>query len=162
MATKRALAEHEIREARLVFADALDYQRVVVVESWPWMQRLTRAETAFCLGNRTIFPRPINTRMLDDMSWLIHEMTHVWQFQTRGWVYLIEALWAQFKLGGAAAYNYGGQAGLEAASLTDASIHNFNPEQQGDIAKHYYRLFKLRRNKEAWEPFVEDIRRSRK
>ena len=103
-----------------------------------------------------------NLRMLDDMSWLIHEMTHVWQFQMRGWVYLIEALWAQLKLGGAAAYNYGGQAGLEAASLTDASIHNFNPEQQGDIAKHYFRLLKLRRNTEAWEPFVEDIRRSRK
>ena len=28
---------------------------------------------------------------------LVHEMTHVYQYQTGGWGYAPEALWAQFK-----------------------------------------------------------------
>lgn len=162
MATRRSLTEREVREARLVFADALDYRRVMVVENWPWVQRIVRREVAICLGNWTLFPRTLDTRTVRDMNWLVHEMTHAWQFQRRGWIYLFEAVWAQLKLGTSAAYNYGGEEGLRSQRASGATIQNFNPEQQGAIAQHYYQLLKTGKSVEAWKPFVEDIRRSRK
>lgn len=64
---------------------------------------------------------------------IAHELTHVWQYQKFGGVYLFKALQAQHTHEG---YNYGGEAGL----TEKGSFLNFNMEQQGDIMEDYYRL----------------------
>ena len=68
---------------------------------------------------------------------LIHELTHVWQYEKMGAAYMSRALHAQ-NVQGSAAYEYGGVAGLEANTAKGLSA--FNPEAQGNIIQHYYRL----------------------
>ncbi len=63
---------------------------------------------------------------------LAHELTHIWQYQQFGAVYISKSLQAQHS---AAGYNYGGEP-----VLTDsASFLEFNMEQQGDIVEDYFR-----------------------
>lgn len=67
----------------------------------------------------------------------IHEMVHVWQYQTHGSVYIPRALWAQRTDMG---YNYGGVQGLRMAVLQGRSLSDFNYEQQADIISDYFCL----------------------
>ena len=76
--------------------------------------------------SRRIHPRPGN----EDMAWLIHELAHVAQMEHVGSQIMGEALHAQ----GTEGYEYGGAKALQGRDLRD-----FNREQQGDIAKDYYR-----------------------
>ncbi|HHG83478.1 MAG TPA: hypothetical protein ENJ82_01915 [Bacteroidetes bacterium] len=64
------------------------------------------------------------------MRWLVHELTHVAQYEAVGSQYLGEAIAAQ---NSSAKYNYGGPAGLVGKNLAD-----FNREQQGDIVADAY------------------------
>ena len=61
------------------------------------------------------------------MAWLVHEVTHVSQYQKYGIVYIIKALRAQ-RHGG---YNY-------KETWLQTALNDFNFEQQADIAKQYY------------------------
>jgi len=160
----RRLTEAEMNQCRLVFGTALDLSAVRIIENSivaKFISVISRGPTAFCLGNKLRFPRVLNTGLIIDMAWAIHELTHAWQFQTRGWIYLFEALWTEIRLG-PKAYDYGGEAGLASALATGKGIYDFTPDQQGDIARHFYIRLQKRQNTEKWEPFVEDIRRSRK
>ena len=89
----RALTDGEIALARSVFGDAIDYRRVRIVHRkwWPFQPKgVTMAPT----GN--IHFHPDSPSWSDDFSreplglqgLFIHEMTHVWQAQTRGRYYL--------------------------------------------------------------------------
>jgi hypothetical protein len=89
----RPLTEGEIALARSVFGGAIDYGRVRIVRGkwWPFQSRgIVMAPT----GNIHFHPR--DPRWSEDFSraplelqgLLIHELTHVWQSQTRGRFYL--------------------------------------------------------------------------
>ncbi|MEQ7872397.1 vgr related protein [Sphingomonas sp. ASV193] len=89
----RPLTDGEVALARSMFGDAIDYPRVCVVHRkwWPLQPRdVTMAPT----GN--IHFHPDSPNWSDDFSreglglqgLFIHEMTHVWQTQTRGRFYL--------------------------------------------------------------------------
>ncbi len=112
------------------------------------------------LGNRLFFPLTLRTAALEgddselqDLAWLIHEITHAWQYQQLGWSSLWHAMRVQIELG-ARAYHYGWEHGLNEAHLRGVSLFDFNPEQQADIARHYYYRFKQGLDTQAWEPFV--------
>ncbi len=137
----RPLSEVEIQEARRVFGDSLTYWRIRLDEwsiiahigKWVSEKRLgapvgDMAVTLFSTihFSRRIKPEPGN----NDMAWLIHELTHVAQMEHVGSQFLGEALHAQVTEG----YNYGG-----AEALISRDISDFNREQQGDIAKDYYK-----------------------
>ncbi|MBP7694717.1 MAG: hypothetical protein KA764_22535 [Anaerolineales bacterium] len=178
--SKRPLSASELAEARLVFADGLDYTRVRVAEASPFpnfiadigafFQGKKRTwDNAVTLGDTSYFPRQLRTSPADlaagltDMAWLIHELTHQWQFQTAGWRYLSEALHVQLTLG-PAGYDYAGKAGspreaLRAASQVQRRFLDFNREQQGDIARDYYVARKRGEDVAAWQPFVDDLRK---
>jgi hypothetical protein len=90
---QRHLTPGEIDLARSVFGDAIDYARVLIVRGkwWPFQPRgVVMAPT----GN--IHFHPDSRIWSDDFSkermslqgLFIHEMTHVWQSQTRGRFYL--------------------------------------------------------------------------
>jgi hypothetical protein len=93
MRTARPLTPGEVELARSVFGDAIDYSRVHLVRGrwWPFQPKgIVMAPT----GN--IHFHPASDKWSDDFSreplpaqgLFIHEMTHVWQTQTRGRFYL--------------------------------------------------------------------------
>jgi hypothetical protein len=93
MKQSRPLTEGEIALARSMFGGALDYARIRIVRGkwWPFQHRgIVMAPT----GN--IHFHPDDPRWSEDFSkapielqgLLIHELTHVWQTQTRGRFYL--------------------------------------------------------------------------
>lgn len=173
---RRRLSPSEVREAQVVFASELPYHRVWIHESarWPdWLASLGSAlfgtpppagGNAITLGYSCYFPHRLRTadvdfeaRIFGDMAWLMHELTHVWQYHHIGGSYVTKALRSQFGKG-LKAYDYGGLAGLQSAAAAHRSLNDFNPEQQGDIARDYYIRLKLSLSKEAWEPFVAEFR----
>lgn len=89
----RLLTGGEQRLARSVFGDSIDYDRVRIVRRkwWPFQPReVVMAPT----GNihfhpaSSLWAEDFATARLDLQALFVHEMTHVWQSQTRGRFYL--------------------------------------------------------------------------
>jgi hypothetical protein len=173
---RRRLTPSEVREAQLVFASEVPYNQVWIHESarWPnWLASIgstlfgtppPAGGNAITLGHSCYFPHKLRTsdtdleaRVFGDMGWLLHELTHVWQYHHTGSSYITKALRSQLGKG-QKAYDYGGMAGLQAATNANRSLNDFNPEQQGDIARDYYVRLKLNLSKDAWEPFVAELK----
>jgi hypothetical protein len=171
----RSLFAWEIQEARRVFKLALAYEKVRIHEctTWPntikrvgsWLQRspYTGIDNAVTLGNHCYFPVRLLEQILPPVHpdfkkfpWLIHELTHVWQFQHLGWKYLTQSLAAQVRLG-AQAYAYGGEQNLIDAHQLGRKLGDFNLEQQGDIARDYYWCLARGQDPGAWQPFIDEI-----
>ena len=93
MAEQRPLTSGEIAMARSVFGDAIAYDRVRIIRRkwWPFQPR--RVAMAPC-GNIHFHPddpawsEDFSREGLGSQGLFIHEMTHVWQAQTRGRLYL--------------------------------------------------------------------------
>ncbi len=181
----RPLTPTEIAEARLVFDSGLDYTRARVAENagWPdWVDRLglliqgqkpvVSDHNAITVGNTSYFPVVLRTAPevlaagdLRDMTWLIHELTHQWQFQHLGWRYLRDALSCQLRYG-RRAYDYKRQFptredALKSAHKIGQRFAQFNPEQQGDLARDYYFALKQGVDHTPWDPFIADLRQPR-
>lgn len=173
---RRRLRPSEIREAESVFGGELDYAAIWVHEgvAWPnWLASLgsvfhrrtrPRGMNAVTLGEHVYFPVFLHTEpshledgLYGDMGWLIHELTHVWQYRLSGVRSLARAIGVHFK-SGPAAYDYGGADGLQAASLRNASLADFNPEQQGDVLRDYYLRKRMKLPTDEWTPFVTELR----
>ncbi len=176
--TVRPLYDWEILEAQKVFGEGLKYDRVRIHECANWtnsMDRLGRklkgmpavnVNNALTLGNQCYFP----VRLLDEavpvghlehykLGWLIHELTHAWQYQHLGWRYLWMALSAQFK-GKGAAYDFEGEDGLKKRRREAWTLEKFNLEQQGDIARTYYDRVCRGMDVTAWQPYVEEFQKT--
>jgi hypothetical protein len=179
---RRSLTADEIAEARLVFGPGLNYTRAFVAENARWpdlvdklgakLQKRMRSKdehNAITLGNTSFFPVALKTQAgivaggnLRDMAWLIHELTHQWQFQRWGWRYLSSALSVQLREG-RRSYDYrrdhpSHEAALQAARAAGRRLASFNPEQQGDLARDFYFRCKLNQDCTAWDPFIEEFR----
>jgi len=173
--TVRRLLAWEIQEARRVFLDQIDYEAVRLHECTDWPDRINRIGTwikrmppsdrhnAITLGNHCYFPVPLlkapvapGDARLELFSWLVHELTHVWQFQKMGWRYLALALKAQVRQG-AEAYKFGDETGLIEAFTQGCSFNDFNLEQQGDIARYYYERIARGQDVQAWAPFIAQL-----
>ena len=90
----RPLTTGEIELARSVFGEAIDYDRVKMVRRrwWPFQARgIVMAPT----GNIHFHPdshlwsEDFSKERMSLQGLFIHEMTHVWQAQTRGKFYLV-------------------------------------------------------------------------
>ncbi len=152
----------EIQEAQRVFGDAINYKHVRIDED-SWIARVgaknARAtQMGVCTFYTINFTRKIHTDIGNaDMNWLIHELVHVMQMKYTGSQYMIEAIFAQMTDG----YNYGGPQ-----NLYGKHYRQFNREQQGNIAQHYYHfcLF-LRPSRlygempiDAYLPLIDEMR----
>ena len=117
----RPLSTRERQLARAVFGGALDLDPVRIVET-----RAIHAPTV--LGN-TIRMEP---GMAMDARTLIHELTHVWQYQTRGGAYISDSLWHQ----GRAWWQTGSRnAAYQVTLATGRSIFDYTAEQQAVIVE---------------------------
>ena len=125
----RPLTDGEIALAATMFGDAIDYARVRIVRGkwWPFQPRgIVMAPT----GN--IHFHPANPDWSEDFSreplsrqgLFIHEMTHVWQTQTRGRFYL-PLMRHPF-----CRYGY---------TLKDGQrFDRYGPEQQAELVRHRF------------------------
>jgi hypothetical protein len=179
---KRPLTEFERDEAELVFLTSVDLN-VVRIQELDWLalkietvgsrfaRREPRDTNAVTFGNSIRFSRELKLgeasserERIDDIAWLMHELTHVWQYQHFGWVYLPQAIGAQIREG-PLAYQYSDKSSLldRGEDLEDMwqagkRFSAFNREQQGDIARDYYKALKRGLNTSGWLHFIEEIR----
>lgn len=129
----RPLTEGEVALARSVFGDAIDYERVrISTRGW--------GRPAIAFGSHITFPpahpappdfarAPLRLR-----AWLVHELTHVFQFQTAPLRTL--ASWAVTVLCGG--YGPGLPGYRYHMPLKRWGAHNL--EQQATIVEHAYLL----------------------
>jgi hypothetical protein len=170
----RTLRAEELAEVELVFRTGLDVTRIRINEGHPlpnWVGTIGAKlrglpppeHNAITLGNTCYFPIPLTTNdpthalWLRDMGWLIHELTHAWQYQHDGIVYLYQAV---FK---SPTYQYApaGQSqddALKGFSKAGKVFRDFNREQQGDIVRDYYFFLKQQRDVSAWDTYLQELR----
>jgi hypothetical protein len=151
------LRPKEIHEAERVFGNSIPYEDVRIVEESPMARRVARVSGRVHLpqGERlavTVFKTIHFTTKLDtedgDMPWLIHELTHVWQYCQLGPRYLADSLQAQ-SVHGEDAYKI-------ARGLAESwSWDQFNLEQQGDIARGYYRALIANQDTNIYQPYID-------
>jgi hypothetical protein len=176
----RGLRDWEIEQAHPAFGDTLNYAKVRVCEGYGWPDyanrfgRFVRRQSppgpgehnSITLGYHCYFPVPLSEQQpsadhpdYTDMEWLIHEMTHCWQYQHTGIGYLFRALWAQFRLKDAA-YSFGDVPGLLEARQKGLNLFNFNPEAQAAVVETYYVYKFLSRDVSAFLPYIEDLQKA--
>ena len=132
MSRARPLTPGEIELARGVFGSAIDYARVrISARRWgPW---------AITFGSRITFPpsgapADFSRESIPAQAWFVHEMTHVWQFQTAPLRTLLS--WAGVALTG----GYGpGLPGYRYA-LPLKPWRKLNLEQQASAVEHAFLL----------------------
>ncbi len=139
----RRLTDEEIRDASTVFGSSLNL-------------RLVRLDKRAVLGpartkrDYTSF-HTINCWGESRRDVLIHELTHVWQYERSGAIYMPQALHAQFR---GAGYDYGGRAGLRAATC---GFTDFNREQQAQIVQDFFRMRRGHPDIEVYASFVQTV-----
>ncbi|HBY98940.1 MAG TPA: hypothetical protein DEP84_34165, partial [Chloroflexi bacterium] len=142
----RTLTDAEVRKASAVFGDSINYRLVRVDEA-------AVLGPAFSKREYTSF-HTINGwgRMTDDI--LMHELTHVWQYEHAGAIYMPQAIHAQIW---GAGYNYGGAAGLQAAKAAGQRITDFNREQQAQIVQDFSNMRQSDPDIALYASFVEQV-----
>lgn len=121
----------EVTLARSVFGDAIEYGRVTIRRR-KWFPFQPRKVTMAPLGHLHFHPLGENycedfaTASVHQQAHFIHEMTHVWQTQTRGWWYL--PLVRPFSR----RYDYSLKPGWP--------LTRYGIEQQAEIVKHAFLL----------------------
>jgi hypothetical protein len=159
----RRLRPAEIHEAERIFGPSIPYEDVRIAEASPLAQRIAAlsghvhlpqgknlAVTVFYTVHFSTELRSDN----QDMPWLAHELTHVWQYCQRGPRYLTDALRAQSEFG-PDAYKF------EDGVAQGWAWEQFNPEQQGEIARAYYKGLIQGGDVSALQPYVDVLRRGR-
>lgn len=156
---RRRISVLELQEASLVFDKSLDYDRIWLHEEVAFPNLIGRigaaiarqkppTKNAVTLGNHIFFPvqlkvdqKSIENSDFKDIGWLIHELTHVWQYQHIGINYLFKAIQGHIRLG-SKVYDFGGRTGLKKSVDEGKEFAEFNPEQQGDIVRTIYLALK--------------------
>jgi hypothetical protein len=93
MIQSRSLTPGEIALARSIFGDAIDYDDVRLVHGKWWPFHPPRSAMAPC-GHIHFHPNgggwsdDFSNEPLSAQGYFVHELTHVWQAQTRGRFYL--------------------------------------------------------------------------
>lgn len=126
----RPLTPGERGLARGVFDDALVLDRIRIGQA-------PLGPFAVTLGRRILFPRPVPTDFaaepLERRAWLVHELVHVWQFQT-GPLWTLGS-WTRVVVGGGYGRGLPGYAYSHPFDWT-----TLNLEQQARVVEHAYLL----------------------
>jgi hypothetical protein len=137
----RKLTDREVEIAKSVFGDSLNYDLVRIDKGATlgpsWTNRpYTSFHTINSWGN-------LGENPADERATLIHELTHVWQYERDGSIYMPDALGSQKKPGltpgfNTLGYDYGGATMLN--SHKSDGLAWFNYEAQAQIVEDYYKL----------------------
>ena len=91
-----------------------------------------------------------------NLSLLVHELTHVYQYETIGTRYITEALYVQAKVG-QSCYRYGGHDGLAEACQVAKQFAEYNREAQAQIAQDYYERLNAGKDVSYYKPFINEL-----
>jgi hypothetical protein len=119
-------------------------------------------EIIFSLNNRRAFTtfHTINMPPGEGLATAVHELTHVYQYERAGSVYIGQAAHAQ-AIAGQHAYDTGKADGLRKARADGRHFRDFNREQQAQIAEEYYLLLQgggPATDVEAYDPFIAELK----
>ena len=174
----RPLYDWEIAMAAPIFGHALQFRQVRVHEFAAWPDqiddigrklkkmdpRAADVHNAITLFNGCNFPvgLPLQQPALSDpeyykTGWLMHELTHAWQYQHVGIIYLYQSI---FK---SPTYQYAPagetvDGALKKFTQDGKTFLDFNREQQGDIVRDYYFYLKQNADVTAWDPYLKEVR----
>ncbi len=143
----RSLTPYEAGEAHKVFGSALDTSDVRISEG----SFMSVGGFARTLYNHIYFPGD-SFNGSGFMPWLIHELTHVWQYQ-RG-ADFPGMIWEAV----VGIYDYGGEPALLEDWENGKAFDEYTTEQQGDILEDYYKALISNSNVSAFQPFVDQVR----
>ncbi len=126
----RALTGVERSLAQAVFGNSIDYARVRLIPTGIWHLRYTTVANVIRIPEKFTIMDPVMA------EWLIHEMTHIWQYQHGGTGYISEALAGAIAKGRQLVYKY--------EIVPGKSFFEFTPEQQASIVQNYFRMLQDR------------------
>ncbi|MGH1481192.1 MAG: hypothetical protein ACRBM6_21075 [Geminicoccales bacterium] len=138
----RPLNAEEINAARQVFGDSIDYDKVQINESSPPAIANKHVpgndkSRPFAVGNTIYYPSEIDLNNPIEHSTFLHEVTHVWQFQsTKGAGTTVEGAWLATK-------NQREVYRLDNVDIDPSNsetFHNLDIEQQAEIVRGHYLL----------------------
>lgn len=120
--------------AKQVFSDGIDYQRVRIYRGIPY---LPDTKVAVSPNGHIYFPRrscPDDFALAGDnyQMWLVHELTHVWQYQ-----HGFKTWWAGLLLMASGGY-FNRKAYTYPRLELITCFGKLNMEQQADLLAHYY------------------------
>lgn len=154
----KPLTDHEITQMQTVLAPAsLRYEDIRVAEGglYDWLFRLNGG-LAFATWHTVNFPR--NGRYTRaNLPILVHELSHVYQYEQVGSRYLGEAIYQLWQLK-QACYQYGGVLGLQQANQVGQSYATFNREQQAQIVQDFYTRQSQGKDVSVYEPLMAQCR----
>ena len=143
--------------ASVLGPDALRFGDVRVVEGgiFDWIFKVN-GNLAFATWHSINLPRT-GKHTRQNLPIVVHELTHVYQYECVGSRYLGEAIYMLIKTK-RDCYNYGGRAGLQDAGSTGMGYRDFNREQQAKITQDFYDLKAQGKDVTAYEPFIAQVR----
>lgn len=132
-APRRPMNDLERRTLRGIFGDSLDTGAIEVREALSGLINVSRR--AFVIENTMHLPMAVGTA---PMHLIVHEATHVWQFQNGGHAYITDSLHAQL---------LGDGYQLEKGLLQGRAWAQLNCEQQATLVEEAWsqRCFEGRR-----------------
>ncbi len=116
------LTDIQTKELKKIFLSTIDYSKILIKAGNSHL--LTISGRAFVMGNIIYMPKEKYSMQL-----LVHEMTHVWQYQNGGCGYIGKSLWGQY-LG----QGYDFVAGIS----ENKPWEKLNPEQQASLIEYAY------------------------
>jgi hypothetical protein len=177
----RNLYPWEVMEAQRVFAQRLDYGRVRVHENVAFPDTLDKysrivrrakalepgTHNAMTIGCHCYFPITLPEFMVQPndptdyiLGWLIHELTHAYQYQHMGWKYLPKALATIFKMNDEA-YRLPDIPTLIQKHVEGFTFFDLTVEQQGSLTQRFYYAQRdpvlNQPEYEAYLPYIHDV-----
>lgn len=119
---RRLLTEGEKQLARSVFSDQLDLSQITIVAHRWVLKDYGISPNGHVYFNPHDWCEDFSSRSLAQQSWLIHELTHVWQVQQGIWVWLRALLNRQ--------YQY--------VLIDGKKFANYGVEQQAQMVQDYF------------------------
>jgi hypothetical protein len=144
----RALHQREFEIINDIFAGGVDASRIRIVEA-----RILNAPTT--LGNQIRVPPGWN---FDDerRAILVHEVAHVWQYQTHGTSYITDSVY--HNASGQIATGDRNVAYMNYQLTANSALSDFTAEEQATIIGDYYEMTRLHAN-DATPPAWVTLRR---
>ncbi|MCU0449978.1 MAG: hypothetical protein MUC97_09085 [Bernardetiaceae bacterium] len=143
----RSLRADEVTIAFEVFQRAIHTDQVRVVET-----TIIAAPTT--LGNNIRIPP--GYRMAPHV--LVHELTHIWQFQTQGNAYISDSAFHQTV---ATVASGSRNAAYEYTLRPGASFYDYSAEQQAHIVEDYYLDLNQERRNPEYQRLMDQVRSAR-
>jgi hypothetical protein len=118
----RRLNANELKAAQSVFGKSIDYRSVRILKA-------SAVNSPTVLGN--VIRTDDQSSFLGSQVTFIHEMTHVWQYQTSGTRYISNSVIQQIK-------EKITSEDVKPKIVPNASIYNYTVEEQAEIVSDYY------------------------